>query len=64
MAAILAGYRADAPAQSLHASIGPGATLRETLETFRQDYAPVLSVTLPRRRRRASEPQSPFLKQR
>jgi hypothetical protein len=64
MAAILAGYREDAPAQSLHSSVGSGPTLRETLETFRQDYAPVLRISIPRRRRRASEPQSPFLKQR
>jgi hypothetical protein len=55
-----------APSTPLHAAVGVGqVTLEQALDTFRQDYAPVLRIVIPRRRsRRPVQPTSPFLKQR
>jgi hypothetical protein len=62
---LLSGYGDGRRAPSLAAAVGTGrATVQEALDSFRQDYAPVLRIVLPRRRARHAEPQSPFLKQR
>ncbi|HEY6460276.1 MAG TPA: hypothetical protein VIY73_08990, partial [Polyangiaceae bacterium] len=59
---LLSGYGGGRQAPSLQSAVGAGrATVQEALDSFRQDYAPVLRVVLPRRRAQRAEPQSPFL---